>query len=763
MKKAFAWFLLLPAAHACGPWFPDSILDKPQAILQVPPVCYEDALDSLFPEPATYSYPPFGKDVEELVADQNLGADENAPLMQQIPWEVAELMEWWKSQGIAPDESAARAKRYIALRRSQLSAVRVVDFRSVQLAEAPQNPAVDPALADILPPDVFDFAKASEHLLAGRIPEARAIWKSITARPSAEKKFRAAWAAWMLAKTSENEADALAAYEATMAEVAAGSKDCLLLGPAAAAWLGPRQEDPVRRLQLLLHAWRHGHPQALIDLRRQSQKTLAEATEDELALLARDPLCRQLLVIEVFTTLDGPMEYFWWDEGKEKSPFPYAKWLKALEVHAPRQVERAERMAWALYSCGEYQAAKRWLAMADPGEPRALWLKAKFAVREGKVDLADRSLGRAIAKTRRQPNWGPNNMVGEELNYLDTEFTRQMEQARLMTDAAVLKMARGEFIAALDHLVEANYWEDAAYVAEYVLTTDELVSVVRKKAPRWSPALNDWWTGKNPGHDAPLVLDPAAKHMPDIDLLADGGTRRDDLRYLLGRRLTREFRFREAREFMPVPMLPLYDRFVALHRAARSGKYKAAELAAIEWELAVLTRRFGMEILGTESTPDSHQHGGTFGSMDFLLLRRHRQGWKTYWDMKDLERGPPVPLTGLPPHRLALPVVLAEEIRRAEKHLVSPNRRFHYRYLAADHAWKAADNLPDNTNAKAYMLNTAGLWLANRDPEAADRFYKALVRKNWSHPLGQAADRKRWFLSLDAPPDLPELPAGLKP
>ena len=43
------------------------------------------------------------------------------------------------------------------------------------------------------------------------------------------------------------------------------------------------------------------------------------------------------------------------------------------------------------------------------------------------------------------------------------------------------------------------------------------------------------------------------------------------------------------------------------------------------------------------------------------------------------------------------------------------------------------------------MLWQAGTWLKSRDPKAADRFYKALVRRCGTTRLGQEADRLRWF------------------
>ena len=47
------------------------------------------------------------------------------------------------------------------------------------------------------------------------------------------------------------------------------------------------------------------------------------------------------------------------------------------------------------------------------------------------------------------------------------------------------------------------------------------------------------------------------------------------------------------------------------------------------------------------------------------------------------------------------------------------------------------------------MLCTAGTWLKRRDPETADIFYKALVRRCRKTAIGEQADRMRWFPVLD--------------
>jgi LysM repeat protein len=75
--------------------------------------------------------------------------------------------------------------------------------------------------------------------------------------------------------------------------------------------------------------------------------------------------------------------------------------------------------------------------------------------------------------------------------------------------------------------------------------------------------------------------------------------------------------------------------------------------------------------------------------------------------------------------------------------------------------------MPNNSDETARVLWTAGGWLKNRDPQAADIFYKALVRRNRKTALGMEADRIRWFPELDEQgkviPRKPSHPESMQP
>ncbi|HEY4595155.1 MAG TPA: hypothetical protein VIJ02_02050, partial [Thermoanaerobaculia bacterium] len=135
-------------------------------------------------------------------------------------------------------------------------------------------------------------------------------------------------------------------------------------------------------------------------------------------------------------------------------------------------------------------------------------------------------------------------------------------------------------------------------------------------------------------------------------------------------------------------------------------------------------RHAGLEVLGTELEPDWALDGGNSDEGRFAEDRANPRD-----------------------HRFFLPT--SDERGRVERSRTSPDQRFHYRYLGADLAWQAASLLPDGSAEKARLLAVAGSWIEKQDPQAADRFYKRLVRCCSNTELGREADALRWFPEVE--------------
>lgn len=730
LTASAAWISLLVPSPGCGPFFPDTVLDKPQAALDIPPVSYLHELYQLAGKPLP------------LAEDPDNGSDEH-PLLRQIPLETAELRTLWGAAGVDVTEMEQRTHHYETVRQAllaPLAAVGRMDFPTH--AGEPLTLPVRP-IGEGFPADVADYVEAARLHASGNTAEARTLWKSILERPPAERKLRAVWAAWMLAKTSPNITECVDWYVRVETEAALGGTDVLGLRVAAKAWRAPLIENPVESIHLSYDALVAGKKNADLDLRRATQKLLASADPDLLAAAAADPLVRHLVNLDLHASFDGPRQ----EEANadQLAPIPLP-WLSALEAHAPKPLDDGNRVAWALYSAGRYDEARRWLALSIQSDALGIWLQAKFDLRDGNLDAANQHLIEALRIQSQADDWHPVNHYNEFRWYADPRELQDLNQSRLLADAGIVSLAREDYLPALESLRKGGYREDAAYLAEEVISTDGLIKHVRKVAPHWTGAAEAGQEDEGP-------LDPYTCLTRGASYSSSGIGVDNQLRYLLARRLAREHRLKEAREFMPPGLLPILDHYIALDRARKSDAFSGQARAAVIWRQALIHRHLGAELFSTDGAPDGGATDWNFPGTEFSTLRTQQGGWSHEWD-RTPEFGPPEK-----PADHAIPRITLDEISRIRRYQVQPMQRFHYRYAAADLAWEAAKALPANHPLLPRLYNTAGQWLAPNDPSAADRFYQALVRRCANTPEGRTAEARHWFLAdLEALGDLPALP-----
>lgn len=192
---------------------------------------------------------------------------------------------------------------------------------------------------------------------------------------------------------------------------------------------------------------------------------------------------------------------------------------------------------------------------------------------------------------------------------------------------------------------------------------------------------------------------------------------------------------------------------IALDRARRSERYSGEAGAAVIWRQALVHRHFGAELFSTDGAPDGGARNWLFPAADFSSARRFQQGWSHDWSRDVLFAA------AEKPEEQAIPPVTSDELRRVALYSVTSTKRFHYRYAAANLAWEAAKLLPRNHPQLPRLYNTTGQWLSARDPDAADRFYQAMIRRCENTPEGRRAEVQHWFLAdLEPLGDLPTLP-----
>lgn len=728
---------LLPGgiAWACGPDFPNNLLDRgDEAIMTAPEARFKDELARMKLVPSRFRAVP----------------GTNAPLAT-LAAELGDLRA--ALDGLKTPKS--ERERILAGHRGEREKVAL-------FVQAPGAPAVaassgdsfrlrlDPAIGTRitgaapravsgLPGEFADYLRASTAWHQGDLPGARQAWLALLRRPAAERHYKSVWAAFMLGKSWEEENRGRAAefFQTTRRLAGEGFADSLGLAAASLGWEARGyylDGQLVKAMDLYLEQADAGDATALISLRFAAARALQKQYRG-LAALAAHPRARRVITaylisggfrdgaIDVDGAVKDALLAAWekssskitWMPGPKTSWHRYADpahlWLEALESAGVRDVEAAEQIALAAYQMGQMDTTRRWL---DRGQttPLAQWLRAKLLLRDGKVEEASALLARLCHRfppvPAGTPPPSPRRLMDSLYVQKGVEGHRIPVAEELQGELGVFRLARRQYTESLDLLLRSTYWIDAAYVAERVLTVDELKAYVDRQ---WPAVAAD----PSPPPAPPRAEAPA-------EPLADTG---ENLRYLLARRLARAQRDAEAREYYPAAWRWRHEELVAALREARNASLPPERQAKAFLAAAWITRTNGLELLGTELEPDWQTHDGDYTGDLTVSTRESLQ------------------IT----NKLT---VDPDELRRARQHVPNPDQRYHYRFVAAALAWEAARMMPNNDDATARVLCQAGAWIKYRDPQAADVFYKALVRRCRKTALGAEADRLRWFPRIDA-------------
>jgi hypothetical protein len=770
--------LLTVAALACGPDFPNTLLDRgDDALLSAPTANFQLELARMkLAAPAcrvanltnSYTAQTFEAELRDLRAAlvrAKVPEDQRAEILAHQATARARLNQLAPGASTPEnaDEAAAAAP---ALPRSARDAW--------------------PQLAAGLPPEFADYFTASVAWHADLTNQARADWAGQLRRPEAERHFRSTWAAYMLGRSwhAEDPDKAIDYYQQVRALAKEGYADSLGLAAASLGWEAQarfQQKRHAEAIELYLAQLAAGDESAVNSLRFIAAQAV-RLNADALESFAANPATRRVLTAYVVSHpgyLREPEPEA--QEGDPTPPHPAEtvvhRWLAAVEAAQVQDVESAESLALAAYQAGQWDLAQRWINRAH-ATPTAQWLQVKLLLRAGKTQPA----GALLAQVARQFPLAPEGAdrpaptgLKDTLSLDGHSYLAWHIEApsQVLGEMGVVLLARREYAQALDALLRAGFWLDAAYVAERVLTTDELKSYV-----------DIHW---------PVVeTEPAAKAQSEADSEAyksgfDPGT---EIRYLLARRLARVERPSEARAYYPPQWQGRFDQWQAQLQQGADASRPAVERGRALFAAAWLTRTNGLELIGTEVEPDWKVHGGDF--QEGVSLRTRTQNLVT--NELDKSEGQP---EGVAPTPSQVQILTNQihaspaELERARAHALAPEIRWHYRdragllglqaarLLSADFhemarviqtahlwtqdsdvvaafykeaaalGWQAAQALPDNSDETARVLCIAGSWLKYHDPKAADRFYKALVRRCRQTALGELADRKRWFPILD--------------
>lgn len=455
------------------------------------------------------------------------------------------------------------------------------------------------------------YATGAEAFHAGDHAAAERAFTQLLALPPALRRHRSTWAAYSLGRLRAG-ADAIAAYRHVRELVAAGFLD---EGGLAASSLGQEarlHDDLVVTVRLYAEQAAHGHAAGATSLLLVARDAVEREAE---GALVADPVGRRLLA----TYLRA--------RGGELTAAQRARLWAALLGPAPDPAPAgadlpaagADLLAAAAYRDGDLALARRLARRADDTR-LARRVRAKLAVVDG-----DRAAAAALLASIDDGGDGG-------------------DAPRVCGERAILAARDDRFVEAMAHAwaMRAHH-PDVLYLAERVLTIDELIAFVAALPPA------------DPGRDGRWRVDPMT------------------LRQLLGRRLLRAGRADEA---IPYLAPPHRRAAVAYAGALARGRRAADPLDRAEglYEASLLARRHGLELLGTAHAPDWEHHDARY-DVGAYLPAEDPGPWRT-----------------------------PAEVARVAASAPAWSGRYHYRHVASALAEEAADLLPTTSQAFAATL-----------------------------------------------------------
>jgi hypothetical protein len=613
-------------AHACGPFLNRSLLGSGDAALcDAPPLDFDSLLAALAGRAGS------------AIPESNTGASESDAEIDL------------RSALLAEGRTTTEIERIVQAWSNYRQHIGVLD---------------EPAFPTDLPAEFELYLRGARAWYRHQHASAESSFRAVLELPASDRRHRSVWAAFMLGRLALDRCEAADRWFGLSRElVADGFVDTIGLGPAswgeqAGCWLrsshDPLEVPWTKVVDLYVQQYAAGDPWASDSLREVAERALDESIEhpELLDRLARDRQTRALihahLAAHPHLALEGHGE----------------RWLAAVEAAPSLPSPGAGSLAWIAYQAADMTAAERWLRVADPEDPLARWVEAKLLLRTGAPESMEQAR-ETLRELERDLESSTDIGVHDWRVGLDPAGIGPSAAA----DEALLAMRTDRFVDALAATLRAHSWIDAAYVAEQVLTIDELREFV----------------------DA----------LPD-----DVREYESDLRWLLARRLARADRWADALPYYPIELVREAERQHEDLQRADDLELDASVRANSLWRAGKRMRELGMELTGTEVEPDWHWYEGDFDPMGIGDQRRALQS--------DARLTAPTP----------------DELARVNRHFDFDLPRFHYRWRAAELGQQAADLLPDDHEAGARVSCQAAHWIRSRDYRGADRLIRAMIRRN---------------------------------
>lgn len=562
--------------------------------------------------------------------------------------------------------------------------------------------------------------------------EARAAWEALMQLPKEARHYRSTWAAFMLGKVAlfQKKPEAVKWFQLVRQLAGEGFADSLGLAADSYGWEAKAELDAghfEQSARLYLMQLSLGDASAIISLKalvpdraniwgmmnfdpagpdapeQQVTPELIKKHREALVRSARDEVLRRLQTVHLLATETVGSGWMWGSEslGTAAKEDRLANWLDALKIAGVKTSADADRLAWCAYTQGSYTSAANWLKLCETDSSMSLWLRVKLLRRDGKLKQAQDLMAKVPALLEAENLRLPKN----EDDYYGPGRSLWMSSHG---DLASLYLGSGQFIEAMNTFFAGGLRTDAMFIAERVLSTDELIAF--------------------------------AKSLNEDD-------NRREVKHVLGPRLVREDRYDEARPWLSESLQKDLDTYVALLKQANDEKLPMMQRAKA-WFDAALLLQAAHDLIDPTFMPDAPRTDSSNPKKPKpQSLPQDRQGG-FYWHTRLTDGG-----EKYEKRPLAVPPSDAEKKRLAASK-PSPDRFNHAVFVAAALAKKAAALLPDNTDELADVLNTAGNWLKGDyygDDDEADKFFQLIERRASKTAIGREAATKHWFVDRTGP------------
>jgi hypothetical protein len=657
---------------ACGPYYAPRLLNYKSTLIETPAT----GVELMFPQ-------------NKKKAKTHLHL-ENLPKRLRATYD-ADIADLKKS---APNLAKKVFNDYSAIRSDMIIAA--WDQPANNLPAERQKTWLDTATLAAIPKEFSIYLRGAVAYRSGLVDKAREQWKALLALPATERKYKTIWAAWMLARTSTTDGEAMQWYSTVKQYKKDGFPDSIhVTDKDWTAFFSLKGGDYSTALTVYI---KRGRDQSIDSI--STANNINEALSQALEKHHKDPTTifktfaknkDHAIAMSYFIPRHFERYVYQIDEvPHQENRKNLALWVKALRDSNRADLDKELGIcAAAAYAIQDQKSLNLCLgAMQDP-TTESLWLQARLAALKGLLTEAANTYQKATESIQNEGNTPDRLPLFYNGSYRQTNEIANDRYFNLYSEYACVELGLKHYHKALDLFLTASNHPDAAYIAETLLSPTELLNYVRnsKIAQR-----SEW------------------------------------IKALLTRKLMRNDYFKDAKIYIQDKHLNIYDEYVAFYRIGiNKALPKKARAEALE-SASSIYQQHGRDLFYLEN-----------GCRPFARISAAGRTTHKKYDLTAYFGKP------LPSASEFTPKITPDELNRIKQNYVRISPVSTKDRNAANLLYRAAILLPKNDSRAAKLLWQAGDW-TRADPKVADKYYQALVMRCPKTPLGKACEKRRWFL-----------------